>query len=71
MIENKPQTVVTLSLKEVLLNKLNELEVKAAHYCRTDWERYNTLLAEIKDIDAKLLDIYDKENIAWLAKKKA
>lgn len=57
-------------LKETILKRIGELEVKADHYCRTDWERYNEVLAELKDLDAKLLAIYDEENIAWLEDQK-
>lgn len=56
--------------KEEILKKMEQLEVKADHYCRTDWERYNEVLAELKDLDSKLLAIYDSENIAWLEQQK-
>lgn len=59
------------TLKETLLNQIAILEVKADHYCRTDRERYDSIRAELKDLDAKLLAIYDEENIAWLNKKEA
>jgi len=57
--------------KEEILARLHVLEVKADVYSRNDWEAYNTLLAEIKDLDMKLLDIYTTENITWLNKQKA
>lgn len=56
--------------KQELLDKINELEVKADHYCRTDWERYTEIRAELKELDAKLLSIYNTENINWLESQK-
>lgn len=56
--------------KQQLLDRLGVLEVKADHYSRTDYVRYDEVCAEIKDLDAKLLDIYNSENETWLQSKR-
>lgn len=52
--------------KEEVLAKINVLEIKANHYCRTDWDRYNEVRDELKNLDAILLDIYSQENESFL-----
>lgn len=52
--------------KQELLNQINELEVKADHYSRTDWLAYEAVVAKLKDLDRKLLDIYTRENETFL-----
>lgn len=56
--------------KQELLDKINELEVKAEYYSRTDWDRYTEIRAELKELDDKLLSIYNAENITWLESQK-
>ena len=56
--------------REELLRQRAILDVKADHYSRTDYVAYNDVCSKIKDIDAKLLQVYSDENDAWLAKQK-
>lgn len=62
MLKNNQPTT-----KEELLNKLNELETKANHYSRTDWDAYNRVMEQIKNLDSILLEIYNTENEVYLA----
>lgn len=52
--------------KEEILKKYEELEIKADHYSRTDWEALDAVLAQLKNLDAILLDIYTQENETFL-----
>lgn len=52
--------------KQQLLDETTNLEVLADHYSRTDWESYNRVMEQLKNIDAILLDIYTKENESFL-----
>jgi hypothetical protein len=52
--------------KELLLQRLNELEIKADHYSRTDWVAYDKVLNELRKLDVILLDIYNSENDTFL-----
>lgn len=56
--------------KEEILKKFEELEVKADHYSRSDWQAYDAVLAQLKNLDAILLDIYTQENNQFLQTKK-
>lgn len=56
--------------KEDILNKYHELEIKADHYSRTDWEALDAVLAQLKNLDAILLDIYTQENETFLQTNK-
>ena len=50
--------------KELLLKQVNDLEIKADYYCRTDWIAYERTLNELRRLDAILLDMYTKDNPA-------
>jgi hypothetical protein len=52
--------------KEEILKQYEELEVKADVYSRTDWEALDAVLAQLKNLDAILLDIYTQENETFL-----
>lgn len=52
--------------KEEILKQINELEIKADHYSRTDWEAYLRVRDQLKNLDCILLDIYNNENITFL-----
>lgn len=51
---------------EEILNKISDLEIKADHYSRTDWDAYNRTCEQLKNLDMILLDMYTKENETWL-----
>jgi RPA family protein len=51
---------------EQLVNKCNELEHKAQVYSECDWEAYNRVSAELRNLDMILLVRYDKENETFL-----
>ena len=56
--------------KAEILKKFEELEIKADHYSRTDWEAYDGVMAQLKNLDAILLDIYNEENERFLQSHK-
>jgi hypothetical protein len=64
-IVGSPSHLKTLN-KEQLLELTTELEVKAEVYSKEDWEAYNRVCEQLKNIDAILLDMYNKENEAFL-----
>ena len=56
--------------KEEILTQITELEVKADHYNRTDWDAYNRVMEQLKNLDTILLDIYTTENETFLQSHK-
>lgn len=52
--------------KEKLIQKYHELEIKADHYSRTDWDAYTRVREEMQKIDLQLLDIYNRESDMFL-----
>lgn len=55
-----------LSEKEKLLNHITQLEFRADHYSRTDWEIYMSIRDQLCDANQKLVDILTKENETFL-----
>lgn len=64
-----PSEAAKKRTKEDVLKEYGELEIKADHYSRTDWEAYNRVLEQLKNLDAILLDIYNQENETFLQTK--
>lgn len=62
----KPDPRPAAKTKEELLAEYGRLEVLADVYCRTDWEAYDRIRAKLKDLDVKLLNMYDKDNEKFL-----
>lgn len=62
--------VINLVTKEQLIKEINELEVKADHYSRTDWIAYQRVTKQLKKLDHALLDIFNAENEAFLQSHK-
>lgn len=52
-----------LNTKEAIKAKLDELEIKADHYSRTDWESLQAVEAEISTLNLKYLDLMLAETI--------
>lgn len=60
------QKTTPIRTREDVLKEIHELEVKADHYSRTDWDAYNRVRDQLKNLDMILLDIYSKENETFL-----
>lgn len=61
--------MLKLMTKDQLLEKINQEEIKADHYSRTDWTRYEESIQTLQKLDAQLLDILNSENEEFLQNK--
>ena len=52
--------------KAELLRQIEDLEVKADHYSRTDWVRYEQCQKELAKLNDQLLDCLTSENESFL-----
>lgn len=62
----QPDLKPAAKTKEEILKEYEQLEILADVYSRDDWEAYDRIRAKLKDLDAKLLNLYDKENETFL-----
>jgi len=58
--------IAYLPNRKELLERVTQLEIKADHYSRTDWDAYQSVLDELREIDSLLLDMYNAENESFL-----
>jgi methionyl-tRNA synthetase len=58
--------LITNGSKQQILDTINKLEIKADHYSRTDWQEYTKITQQIKELDEKLLDIFNNESEMFL-----
>ena len=61
----------TMYTKAELLKLINDLEIKADVYSRTDWLAFEATAAKIKELDMILLDMYNAENEVFLQRRLA
>jgi hypothetical protein len=55
-----------LTEKQKLLNHIAQLEFRADHYSRVDWDIYMSIRGQLCDANQKLVDILTKENEEFL-----